>query len=74
MIGMNIPTTIFSLISCFTAVSTEDLVLIIPAPLFCIFQLFGLTSIPARVHTAVIGILCWIYDGALLDPTSQHFI
>uniref|UniRef100_A0A914E6N1 Gustatory receptor n=1 Tax=Acrobeloides nanus TaxID=290746 RepID=A0A914E6N1_9BILA len=53
MIGLNIPTTIFGIISCFTAPTTEQLLLALPAPIFCILQLVGLTAVPARVHTAV---------------------
>uniref|UniRef100_A0A914YDS2 Uncharacterized protein n=1 Tax=Panagrolaimus superbus TaxID=310955 RepID=A0A914YDS2_9BILA len=55
MIGTNIPTTIFSLLSFFKVISGEwiTFVLVVPGMFFCLVELVGLTAVPAKLHEAI---------------------
>jgi hypothetical protein len=65
MLGTNIPTTVFTLLSFYRAWGSEwyNVVLSVPELLFCMVQIVGLTLQPARVFAAVRKnekIFCWM--------------
>jgi len=55
MLGTNIPTTIFTLLSLLVDLRGSGSKLILPcfSALFCIVQLIGLVIIPAKLHNAI---------------------
>uniref|UniRef100_A0A914Q9I5 Gustatory receptor n=1 Tax=Panagrolaimus davidi TaxID=227884 RepID=A0A914Q9I5_9BILA len=68
MIGTNIPTTIFSLLSLFKALSDEwiTFILIVPGIFFCLVELVGLTAVPAKLHEAIGRVENIIYSNTRL--------
>ncbi|KAI1720172.1 CBR-GUR-5 protein [Ditylenchus destructor] len=56
MVGTNIPTTIFTLLTFFLALQSScwtKILISSPDVLFCICELIGLTAAPAKVHAAI---------------------
>jgi hypothetical protein len=56
MLGANVPTTIFCLMAfliSYQSSSWLSVIIGIPELMFCLFELIGLTSSPAKVHAAV---------------------
>jgi hypothetical protein len=55
MVGLNIPTSMFTLISLVVGLkaSWESAMFSIPTVVFSIIELIGLTAIPAKVHATV---------------------
>uniref|UniRef100_A0A915CYW3 Gustatory receptor n=1 Tax=Ditylenchus dipsaci TaxID=166011 RepID=A0A915CYW3_9BILA len=56
MVGTNIPTTIFTLLSFFLALQSScwlNILFALPDVMFCLFELIGLTAGPAKVHAAI---------------------
>uniref|UniRef100_A0AC35FKA9 Gustatory receptor n=2 Tax=Panagrolaimus sp. PS1159 TaxID=55785 RepID=A0AC35FKA9_9BILA len=74
MIGTNIPTTVFSLLSFFKALSDEWFIIIIigPAIFFCLVELFNLTAVPAMLHQAINQVEKLIYrNSCIWDPYDE---
>jgi tetrahydromethanopterin S-methyltransferase subunit E len=63
MLGTNVPTTVFTLLSFYNSWSTNfyDVVLSVPELLFCVVQITGLTLQPARVFGAIRQVESIIY-------------
>jgi hypothetical protein len=55
MVGLNIPTSMFTLISFVVGLkaSWESAVFSVPTIMFSVIELIGLTAIPAKVHATV---------------------
>jgi hypothetical protein len=58
MIGTNIPTTIFTLLSALKELRHPSIELVMPiiSSVFCIVQLIALILVPAKLHNAVLQI------------------
>uniref|UniRef100_A0A1I7XX88 Gustatory receptor n=1 Tax=Steinernema glaseri TaxID=37863 RepID=A0A1I7XX88_9BILA len=74
MLGTNIPTTIFSLLSLFVSlkVSWYNVFFAVPSVIFCILTMIGLTAVPAKLHSAINEVQKIIYSNkAIWFPFSE---